>query len=36
MSTPVSTGGPDQVPSGLTALAQASPRDVALRTAIEV
>lgn len=36
MSTPVSTGWPDQAPSGLTALAQASPRDVALRTAIEV
>jgi integrase len=36
MSTPVSTGGPDQVPSGLTALAQPSPRDVALRTAIGV
>jgi integrase len=36
MSMPAPTEGADRVPSGPTALATTSPRDVALRTAIEV
>lgn len=36
MSTQASTEGRDRVPSGTTALATISPRDLALRTAVEV